>query len=279
MGHSAQLSDREGLSLDVSLLLVNPRAGSRSPSVEELADAARARGIEVHVLAPGDDAGALAREANAAAIGMAGGDGSLAPVAAEAIARDLPFVCVPFGTRNHFARDLGLDRDDPLAALDAFGGDERRIDVGRAGEAIFLNNVAFGAYARLVHRRERHRRRREAFAGLRALAMLARRPHPLEVGLDREKVTARVVVVANNDYELQVLSLGARPRLDEGVLHLYAANGVLPRTWEERTGERFVIDTASGKMRAALDGEPVELSTPLELEIRPRALRVLLPPR
>jgi diacylglycerol kinase family enzyme len=260
-------------------LLVNPRAGSRSPSTEALADAARARGIEVHVLASGDDAGALAREVDAAALGMAGGDGSLAPVAAEAIARDLPFVCVPFGTRNHFARDLGLDRDDPLAALDAFGGEEHRIDVGRAGEALFLNNVAFGGYARLVHRRERHRRRREAFAGLRGLAMLVRRPHPLEVTLDGRRLSARVVVVANNDYELQLLSLGARPRLDEGVLHLYAANGVLPRTWEEQTGERFLIDTGSGTLRAALDGEPVELPAPLELEIRPRALRVLLPPR
>ena len=50
---------------------------------------------------------------------MAGGDGSLAAVAEVAIERDLPFVCIPFGTRNHFARDLGLDRDDPLGALAA----------------------------------------------------------------------------------------------------------------------------------------------------------------
>ena len=58
---------------------------------------------------------------------MAGGDGSLGAVAQVAIERELPFVCVPFGTRNHFARDLGLDRNDPIAALaasapDASGG-------------------------------------------------------------------------------------------------------------------------------------------------------------
>ena len=80
---------------------------------------------------------------------MAGGDGSLAAVAEVAIEQDVPFVCIPFGTRNHFARDLGLDRDDPLAALAAFdGGVERRVDVGRVGDRLFLNNVSLGLYAR-----------------------------------------------------------------------------------------------------------------------------------
>lgn len=86
----------------------------------------------MHVLERGDDVGELASTVEATALGMAGGDGSLAPVATAAIARDLPFVCIPFGTRNHFARDAGLP-DDPLEALDAFGGVERRIDVGRSG--------------------------------------------------------------------------------------------------------------------------------------------------
>ena len=86
---------------------------------------------------------------------MAGGDGSLAAVAAVAVERDLPFVVVPFGTRNHFARDVGLDRDDPLAALARLrDGRERRIDIGRVNGRAFLNNVSLGHYARLVHRRE-----------------------------------------------------------------------------------------------------------------------------
>ena len=88
-------------------------------------------------------------------------------VAAVAVERGAPFVCVPFGTRNHFARDLGLDRGDPVAALDAFAGEERRIDMGRAGERRFLNNVSLGLYASLVHRRERHRRRGQVLAGAR----------------------------------------------------------------------------------------------------------------
>src|SRR5919202_3649904 len=140
------------------LLIVNPRSGDDSPTPDELAQEARARGVEVRVLRPGDDPAEAAREADGP-VGIAGGDGSLAPVAAVAIERDLPFVCIPFGTRNHFARDAGLDRDDPLGALAAFEGRERRIDVGRVGERLFLNNVSLGLYARLPHRRDHHRRR------------------------------------------------------------------------------------------------------------------------
>ena len=125
-------------------LLVNPRSGVGS-AVDQVRAAAAGRGLETHVLQPGEDATMVARRAHAEALGCAGGDGTVAAVAAVAVERDLPFVCVPFGTRNHFARDLGLDRADPIAALDAFGGTERRIDVGRANGRLFLNNVSIGA--------------------------------------------------------------------------------------------------------------------------------------
>ena len=97
-------------------LLINPRSGSGSTSADDLAQEANALGIETHILRDGDDAAGLARSADADTLGMAGGDGSLAPIAAVALERDLPFVCIPFGTRNHFARDLGIDRDDPNGA-------------------------------------------------------------------------------------------------------------------------------------------------------------------
>ena len=126
------------------LLILNPRSGSDSPSADELAEEARSRGIQVHLFRDGEDLEEIARTAEADALGIAGGDGSLAPVAAVAMERSLPFVCVPFGTRNHFARDLGLDRDDPIAALDAFEGAERRVDVGRVNQRVFLNNVSLG---------------------------------------------------------------------------------------------------------------------------------------
>lgn len=229
------------------------------------------------MLRPGDDPGEAARNAEGP-VGVAGGDGSLAPVAAVAIERDLPFVCVPFGTRNHFARDAGLDRDDPLGTLDAFRGEERRIDVGRVGDRLFLNNVSLGLYASLVHRREQHRRRRDALARLRALAILARHREPLGIVVDGEPVRTRVLLVGNNAYALELLSIGQRERLDEGLLHLYVPEGLLPSAWHDRAGERFRIDARAGRLEAAIDGEPEELETPVELSIEPRALRLLVPP-
>ena len=258
-------------------LLINPRAGTESPTADELAAAARERGIEAHLLRDGEDAAELARAADAEVLGAAGGDGSVATVAAVAVERDLPFVVVPYGTRNHFARDLGLDRDDPLAALDAFDGEERRVDVGRAGERRFLNNVSFGLYAALVHRREHHRRRRQALAGLRALWLSLRERPGAWARVDGEPVRARVLLVANNAYELNLFSIGVRERLDEGRLHLYAAKGVLPRSWEEQVGKRFALDAPGERLSAAIDGEAVELETPLELAVERGALRVLLP--
>jgi diacylglycerol kinase family enzyme len=260
-------------------LLINPRSGSGSPDAEELRRAAEQKGIRIHVLGEDDDPAELARSADADALGMAGGDGSLAPVAEVAIERGLPFVCIPFGTRNHFARDVGLDRDDPLGALEAFGGRERTIDVGSANGRVFLNNVSLGAYAELVHRRESHRRRRAALARVRALWMTARDRHGLRASVDGRKVEARVIFVGNNAYELDVFNVGERERLDGGVLHLYTLEGWLPSAWNDSKGETFTVETAEPKVDAAIDGEPVELESPLRFEVRPRALRVLLPAR
>jgi diacylglycerol kinase family enzyme len=258
-------------------LLINPHSGSGGPDADEVAESARDRGIEAHILGPDDDSVALARAASAEALGAAGGDGTLAPVAEVAIERDLPFVCVPFGTRNHFARDLGLDRDDPIAALGAFAGKERRVDAGRVGGRLFLNNVSFGVYASLVHRREAHRRRRDALARLRALLRTLRHPHRLHLRVDGDELVARVVLVANNPYELNLFDLGARESLNEGKLHLYSAQGLLPRSWDERVGETFRLEGPRA-LSAAVDGEPEELETPLECRIEPGALRVLVPP-
>jgi diacylglycerol kinase family enzyme len=262
------------------LLLINPRSGRDGSRVAELAASARERGIHVRVLEEGEDIAPAASEADlgTGAIGMAGGDGSMAPVAAVAIDRDLPFVCVPLGTRNHFARDLGVDRGDPVAALDAFDGRERRIDVGRAGDRLFLNNVSIGLYASLVHRRERFRRSRDSLAPARALVRTARQPHRLRVSVDGELFAVRVLLVANNAYELHLFDLGARTELTEGRLHLYSAGGLLPTAWDERVGEQFKLD-GGAVLRAAIDGEPVELETPLVCRVEPAALRVLVPPR
>ena len=254
-------------------LLINPRSGRGSPTAEELAGEARKRGIEGHVLRPGEDAAKRARTAGAGVLGMAGGDGSLAPVAAVALEQDVPFVCVPFGTRNHFARDLGIDRNDPVGALAAFEGAERRIDVGRADERLFLNNVSLGLYARLVHRREEHRRRREAFARLRAWAILLTHREPLGITIDGEPVESRLLLVANNAYAVEVPSLGERARLDEGRLYLYSPDA----DPAERSGEQFTVDSGRHRLEAAVDGEPEIIRTPVTFRIEPLALRVLVP--
>jgi diacylglycerol kinase family enzyme len=260
-------------------LLINPRSGGQRPSAEEIVRAARGRGVETHLLQDGDDPAGLARASGAAVLGVAGGDGSLAPVAAVALETGAAFVCIPAGTRNHFARDIGLDRGDPLGALAAFDEDaaERRIDAGKAGDRIFLNNISFGVYASLVHRRERHRRRGEALARIRALLKTARHRHRVHARVNGEELVARALLIGNNRYAIDRFTLGVRERLDAGELHLLAAAGLLPHTWVDRVAARFTIELGSAHVQAAIDGEPVLLETPLELESLPRALRVRLP--
>jgi diacylglycerol kinase family enzyme len=259
-----------------SFLLINPNSGDGG--ADELVAAARERGIDVHVLSKEDDAAELARRSDATAIGMAGGGGSLAAIAEVAIERDVPFVCIPFGTRNHFARDVGLDRDDPIGALDAFtDGVEKRIDVGRVNDHVFLNNVSLGVYAQLVHRREKHRRRSNALARLRAFGVVLQHPKPIGIRIDGRRIRSRVILVSNNAYELSMMSLGERATLDEGLLHVYAPSGLFRSSWKELARESLTIDARRGRIRAAIDGEPFVLETPLEFRVEPRALRVSLP--
>jgi diacylglycerol kinase family enzyme len=231
---------------------------------------------------------------------VAGGDGSLGAVAGVALERDRPLVVVPFGTRNHCARDLGLDPDDPLAALAAFRGQEHAVDVGVVDGRIFLNNVSLGIYASFVHDPERKTRNRLT-AFLRMLpAAFGRSRQPLSLAFDvdgrPEERTALIVLVANNDYGGDTLAeLGKRDRLDEGLLHVYvlepvgraALAALLGKAARARadeaeglvewTCERVTISSRRSRVHAAVDGEPVVLAPPVELAIRPRALRVLLP--
>src|SRR5947208_1392851 len=125
--------------------------------------------------------------------------------------------------------------------------------------------------------RHRGRRRRGALAWLRALLRMPRHPRLLRLRVDGQPLAARIVLVANNAYELRLFDLGARPNLTEGRLHLYSASGMLPTAWEERAALTFELD-GPRVLRAAIDGEPVELRMPLTCRLEPRALRVLVPP-
>jgi diacylglycerol kinase family enzyme len=283
-------------------LLVNPRSGDGTAGRVGLVDRARARGVSVHELAPGDDPATLARDAvtaGADAVGVAGGDGSLGLIAAVAVELDVPFVCVPAGTRNHFAHDLGLDRADPLASLGAFTGPERRIDVGMVGDRMFLNNVSLGVYADVVAE-PGYRARKLATAQV-VLQAAVRGEHarlPVELcdpdGRLHEEVL--LLLVANNKYQLQHASeLGARDRLDEGVLQVSAlrarTGAALARVvayasfgragtgagWAQWETTALRVDSRLPDLPAGVDGEAVVLFTPLEFRILPRALRVLVP--
>jgi diacylglycerol kinase family enzyme len=269
------------------MLFINPRSGGGKAARADLAAHARERGIDTIVLGPDDDLAALVEEAVAAgadALAVAGGDGSLGTVATAAVAHGLPFVCAPAGTRNHFALDLGLDRHDLIGSLDAVtAGVERRIDVAEVNGRLFLNNVSLGIYGEAV----RQPAYRDAKArtlletATEVLASTAAVPD-LQLVDDRGQAHRHpaVVLVSNNPYALEPPHQpGTRPALDGGrlgVIVLDARPGSSPgRAW---TTERLEV-TAPTTLHAGIDGEAVELGSPLRFVIRPRALRVRVSPR
>ena len=141
-----------------AVLFYNPKSGGGKAERFHVADEARARHIEPVELARGDDLESLVRDAvarGADGLAMAGGDGSQAIVASVAAELGLPYACIPAGTRNHFALDLGVDREDVVGALDAFvDGGERRVDLAEVNGRVFVNNVSLGLYAEAVQRSE-----------------------------------------------------------------------------------------------------------------------------
>jgi diacylglycerol kinase family enzyme len=249
-----------------------------------VAQRARELGIEVVTLEAGRELGELVRvavENGADALGMAGGDGSLSVVAAVAAANGLPFVCIPAGTRNHFAGDLGLDRRHPVAALRAFGdGFERRIDLGEVNGRLFLNNVSLGVYGEAV-RTSAYRE-----AKVRTLVETAEQvlgPSAQTPGLHliddtgREHDDPLIVIVSNNPYALdRPPARGGRPGLDGGLLGIVVLDALSRgphapgRAWTAPTLEV----SAPAAVHAGIDGEAVELDPPLRFAIRPAALRV-----
>ena len=269
-----------------SVLFVNPRSGGGKAARAGLAELARERGIDAITLQAGDNLPALiavAVAAGADVLGVAGGDGSLAAVAAAALAHDLPFVCVPAGTRNHFALDLGIDRSDLVGSLDAFtGGVERRIDVAEVNGRLFLNNVSLGVYGDAV--------REPGYRDAKTRTLLETAAHVLgpgaptvgleladDVGLAHRNPA--VVLVSNNPYSFEPPTLpGTRPALDSGqlgVLVLDRPTGPKTpgRSW---TTPEFEV-RAPAPLHAGIDGEAVDLVPPLRFVARPRALRVRIP--
>jgi len=276
-------------------LIINRWSGDGKADKYGLADAAERLGVKVVMLERDNDLVQLAHDAinaGADAIGMAGGDGSLGLVAGVAVERGVPFFCVPVGTRNHFALDLGLDRDDPLAALSVLqDGDEILIDYATAGDRPFLNNLSFGVYAQAVHS-EGYRENKaatitktleEATADVGNVAAL-RYVTPDGVTHGR----APLLLISNNAYRYSGYpDYGRRLRLDSGKLGVGAITslregdvGSTPlsevRAMQEWEVTSYRIESDE-PILAGLDGEALHFESPLNILIHPQGLRVLVP--
>jgi diacylglycerol kinase family enzyme len=278
-------------------VIMNPRAGGGKVTRFGLKAKAEALGATVALLeGPGTvDVGALARAAvadGADLLGVAGGDGTQALVAGIAAEHDIPLLVISAGTRNHFALDLGLDRDDPSRCLDALGdGVELRIDLGVIAGRPFVNNASFGAYAAIVqspaYRDDKTHTTLDQLPGL-----LAGQRGPRLVAR-AENVTVQgpqAVLVSNNVYGMGDLAgLGRRARLDRGTLGVFAVTvtsaaqaagllrGTLSRGLTRLAGREVVIDADTAQIPVGVDGEALVLDTPVRCTVQPAALRVRVP--
>jgi diacylglycerol kinase family enzyme len=273
-----------------AVLLYNTRSGGGKAERFHLADEARKRGIEPVELTPGHDLEQLVRDAvagGADGLAMAGGDGSQAIVAMVAAEVGLPYACIPAGTRNHFALDLGVDRDDVVGALDAFvDGGERVVDLAEVNGRVFVNNVSLGLYAEAVQR--------QGYREAKLRTLLNTVPDVLGPDVDPPDLSwsdehgrsqAAAILVSNNGYRLgRAVNNGTRPRMDAGKLGITVIgtdenagrqSGHLG--WRQWTAPTFELE-AAGSVPAGIDGEAVVLESPLRFVSRPRALRVRIAP-
>ncbi|MFJ2305364.1 diacylglycerol/lipid kinase family protein [Streptomyces sp. NPDC087787] len=279
-------------------LIVNPRSGGGKASRFRIAEKARALGAEVFLLDPSrpQDLVAVARRAvdeGADLLGVAGGDGTQALVAGVAAESGVPFVIIPAGTRNHFAMDLGLDRADPSAALEALtDGVELHVDLGFAGERVFVNNVSFGAYAALVQ--DPAYREDKIGTTVRILPEFLARHEGPELVVRTGLITVEgpdAVLVSNNPYQVDdPAGLDRRAQLDSGLLGVLAARAEAPAETAARlrsgqthgltrlaTPDDVVVHADVPVVPVGLDGEAVTLPTPVRCRISPRTLRVRVP--
>ena len=275
------------------VLFYNPKSGGGKAERFHLADEARRRGIEPIELKRGDDLEQLVRHAvsqGADALAMAGGDGSQAVVAKVAAELHLPYACIPAGTRNHFALDLGVDRNDVVGALDALsGGGERVVDLAEVNGQVFVNNVSLGMYAEAVQQ--------SGYRDAKLRTLLATVPDV--VGPDAEPPSVRwehdggqesgiALLISNNPYRLgHAIGSGTRPRLDEGTLGIAVFGGSRIEDGgagahhlglQQWSSEAFEV-SSERPVPAGIDGEAVVLDPPLRFRSRAAALRVRIAPQ
>jgi diacylglycerol kinase family enzyme len=278
-------------------LIMNPRSGGGKVGRFDLKRKAEDLGAEVFLMDGNEpvDVAAVANDAvarGADLLGVAGGDGTQALVAGIAARHGLPFVVITAGTRNHFALDLGLDRDDPAACLAALSdGVELRIDLGEIGGHTFVNNASFGAYAEVVESPAYRDDKLATTLDLLPDLLQGHRGARFTARADGTELDApQAVLVANNPYGGgDVAGLGRRFRLDRGVLGVIGvtvssagqAAGLL--RGRHATGlvvlttKRIEISADAPEIPVGIDGEAVTLPAPVVCTIHPGVLRVWVP--
>jgi diacylglycerol kinase family enzyme len=278
-------------------LLLNPRSGGGKVEKFQLKEKAEALGARVVLLDPDQhqDVTALARAAvadGADLLGVAGGDGTQALVAAVAAEHGLPFLVIAAGTRNHFAMDLGLDRDDPATCLDALtDGVELRVDLGFAGGRPFVNNASFGVYGAVVQS-PGYREDKVGAALERLPELLTRQSGPRLTAVADGTTIAdpQAVLVSNNAYRMDdPFGFGRRERLNSGRLGVLAVRvdsaveaaelllSPRPEGLTVLTAQHVVVQADEPQLEVGLDGEALTMPAPVHCRIARRALRVRVP--
>lgn len=286
-------------------IVMNPRSGGGKVVKFDLKRKAEALGAEVALLdGPGHvDVAAIVRDAvdrGADLLGVAGGDGTQALVAGICAEHDLPLLVISAGTRNHFALDLGLDRDDPSTCLAALtDGAEVRVDLGLIGDRPFVNNASFGAYAEIVRSPEYRDNKNKTILSMLPDLLDPTQGSRLTVRTGARTLTdQQAILISNNPYGSgRLRDLGRRERIDQGVLGIVAGHiasageaAALLRRAEFRTVTTLVGDgdvvvdvdrsgepPAKAEIPVGVDGEALMVPAPVRCSVRPRALRVRLP--
>jgi diacylglycerol kinase family enzyme len=291
-----------------AVVVMNPRSGGGKVARFALVQRAQALGAQVRLTGPDQDAASLARIAiaeGAGVLGVAGGDGTVAAVAAVAAEAGRPLVVIPAGTRNHFARDLGLNIRNPASALAALRtGEPTPVDLGQVGSRVFVNNVSFGAYADALLTPGYREAKARTFAEIAPGYVQGEQRVDAVVDTPEGPIDCpQVVLVSNNPYHIAtVRQLGRRFALDTGRLGAIVVKrpagppppDLLPRLRRELSqghagpagagvitwmAARITLHGTTAQLPAGLDGEAVLLDLPIVCEIRPGALQVLLPRR
>jgi diacylglycerol kinase family enzyme len=271
-----------------------------------LAEAFKAAGVEAQILLAisGSEVVKLAQRAargDAQTVVAAGGDGTVSSVASAIVGSNKALGVLPFGTMNHFAKDLLIPLDLEGAIATIVAGHEAKVDVGEVNGRTFINNSSLGLYPSIVREREKQQRlgwgKWPAYIWA-ALAVLRRYPFlDIRVGVEGKELMSRTpfVFIGNNEYEMETLNVGGRACLDKGELSLYMTNrtgrlGLIRLALRALLGglhqeKDFValctkeiwIGTRRRRVRVALDGEVTVIEPPLHYRARTAALRVLVP--